>query len=74
MQWEIIKLRKEKKLKQSEMAKILAIHIYTYGKKERGDVAFSVDELFKMAQHFGLTLDEVYAKIEPIKSAMKGEK
>ena len=69
MQWGIIKLRKDAKLKQVELAKILNMHMYTYGKKERGQVAFTAEELFKIAQHFGLTLDEVYSKIESIKNA-----
>ena len=69
MQFKIIELRKKKGMHQQAMADLLDIHLYTYGKKERGQVAFTAEELFKIAQHFGLTLDEVYSKIESIKNA-----
>nr|WP_274310502.1 helix-turn-helix transcriptional regulator [Solibacillus daqui] len=53
--------RKEKKLKQSDVARLLNIHAVTYSRKERGDLEFTLSEAFILANFFETTVDSLFA-------------
>jgi len=52
--------RKERNLKQSDIAKILSIRTETYCKKETGDRDFTETEMRWLAKYYGCTLDELF--------------
>ncbi len=52
--------RKERKLSQEEMAKKLGISRVSYGLKERGDKAFTLDEMFRISKILGKGLDDIF--------------
>ena len=52
--------RKENKLKQSDIAKILHIDKQTYYLKENGKNEFTVTEAKRLATYYGCTLDELF--------------
>lgn len=60
LQWTLIRLRKEQKLSQKDMAVILGTDVSTYGKKERGQLQFTIDEMFKLKFVFKCTMDEIF--------------
>ncbi len=60
MQWNLIRLRKEHKLLQKDMEKILSISKDSYGMKERGQVQFTMDEMFILSRYFGLPLEQIF--------------
>ncbi|MGE7667395.1 helix-turn-helix transcriptional regulator [Ureibacillus composti] len=52
--------RKERKLKQRDVAKILSIAPETYSKKENGDKDFTLSEAFLLADFFNTTVDFLF--------------
>lgn len=60
LQWNLIKLRKERGLSQKDMADYLGITPESYGAKERGKQPFFIDEMFKIKYLFGCTMDEIF--------------
>ncbi len=52
--------RREKRLKQKEVAVKLGIHPQTYHKKECGKLDFSLREAKMLAKMFGCTLDDLF--------------
>lgn len=54
--------RRENRLKQVDMAKILKITNVTYSRKETGISEFTLQEALTLAEHFGLTVDELFKK------------
>lgn len=52
--------RKERRLKQSDVARKLNIHSVTYSRKERGELDFSLSEAFTLARMFDTTVDELF--------------
>lgn len=52
--------RKERKLSQEEMAEKLGISRVSYGLKERGDKAFTLDEMFRISKILGKGLDDIF--------------
>lgn len=53
-------IRKEKSIKQSEMAKILGISDSNYFKKECGMVKFSLIEAKKISDFFKIPIEEIF--------------
>ena len=51
------RLRKDQKLKQKDMAKILGIDSSSYSKIESGKLSLTVKHLFKLAETFNISLD-----------------
>lgn len=60
MQWNLIKLRKQRKLYQEHIAKLLGISVGSYGMKERGEVEFTADEMFKLSHFFNLSIEKIF--------------
>ena len=55
-------LRKEHKLRQADMAELLGICRTAYTKYETGDIAPPVENLTKLADYFGVTVDYIIGK------------
>lgn len=55
----IKRLRTEKGLTQQDVAEIINMHRSNYSKVEKGEREISIDALVKLANFFGLTLDEL---------------
>lgn len=53
--------RREKRLKQDDVAEMLFLSRNTYGKKERGEIAFTIPEGKRLANYYGCTLDELFS-------------
>ncbi|MEC5422073.1 helix-turn-helix transcriptional regulator [Virgibacillus sp. C22-A2] len=60
MQWQLLKLRKEHNLSQEKMSKIARMSVVSYGKKERGEIQFSSDEMFSLKEYFGLPMEQIF--------------
>jgi putative transcriptional regulator len=60
MQTKLYELRKEKKMTQAQISKLLNISRTSYGKKERGIQPFNADEMFILAKMFNKTMDEIF--------------
>lgn len=60
MQWNLIRLRKENRLPQRKMAKLLKISTESYGNKERGENQFKLDEMFFISRLFGLPIEKIF--------------
>ena len=60
MQEKLILLKEEKNLTNKEMAELLGITPLQYRKKEKGDVQFKLNEMLKISEFFGKTLDEIF--------------
>lgn len=60
MQSKLYALRKSRNLSQEDVAKILGISRVSYGNKERGDNAFTIDEMFELASVFNLSIAEIF--------------
>ncbi|WP_156290742.1 helix-turn-helix transcriptional regulator [Oceanobacillus salinisoli] len=63
MHWELIKLRKEKKINQEQMALLLGIDRSTYSLKESGKYDFKLQEIFIIAKFFNKQIDEIFLPI-----------
>lgn len=60
MQWNLIKLRKERNETQEDIANLLSISVEGYRKKENGINQFKSDEMFEISNHFGLSINEIF--------------
>lgn len=74
MQWNLIKLRKERKLNQEKMATIAMISKDAYGRKERGEFQFTMDEMFLISEYLDKPIGEIFLPRDCIKTAIKEEK
>jgi len=63
-------LRKKHNLNYNNMAKILNISKDTYGRKERGESQFTLDEMFLLSKYFDLPLDEIFLPRDCINNAI----
>jgi DNA-binding XRE family transcriptional regulator len=46
--------------KQIDNAKFLAIDISTYNRKENGERAFTLNEAYKLAQKYNVSIEEIF--------------
>ena len=53
-------IRKENKLRQADMAKVLNISEQSYYLKETGKRDFNLTEAIRLAKYYGSTLDELF--------------
>lgn len=58
MQEKLILLKEQKSLTNKEMAEMLGITPIQYRKKEKGEVQFKLNEMVKLSEYFGKTMDE----------------
>ncbi len=52
-------LRKKHEIKQKDMAKFLDVSEANYSKYENSDVDIGIEKLLKLADFFGVTLDQL---------------
>lgn len=57
---EVYMRRKERKMRQKEIAKKLGLHPQTYHRKESGQVDFTISEGLKLSIIFECTLDDLF--------------
>lgn len=60
MQSKLIILRKEKNINQEILANLLGISLKQYGFKENGKSKFDGDEMFKIADYFGMKVEDIF--------------
>ena len=60
MQIKLYDARKRAKLSQQEVADILGISRNSYGKKERGNVPFNLEEMFALSDLLNVSLDDLF--------------
>ena len=60
MQWNLIRLRKERNETQEDLARLLHISTEGYRKKENGINQFKSDEMFELANHFDLEINDIF--------------
>lgn len=60
MQSKLIILRKERDVKQQELADLLNINVKTYNFKETGKSQFTMNEMFKISDFFGKSVEEIF--------------
>ncbi|MDT2485545.1 helix-turn-helix transcriptional regulator [Enterococcus hulanensis] len=60
MQWNLIRIRKEHGETQTDLASLLNLSVEGYRLKENGVSQFKSDEMFLIAEHFNLNLDEIF--------------
>lgn len=60
MQEKLILLKEERNLTNKEMAELLGITPVQYRKKERGEVQFKLNEMLKISEYFGKTMDDIF--------------
>lgn len=60
MQEKLILLKEERNLTNKEMAELLGITPVQYRKKERGEAQFKLNEMLKISEYFGKTMDDIF--------------
>lgn len=60
MQSLLIIKREKEKVTKSKLAEILGITAKQYTKKERGEVCFTGDEMFKIADYFNSDVKDIF--------------
>ncbi|KXU13651.1 hypothetical protein SORDD17_01657 [Streptococcus oralis] len=60
MQEKLLIIRKEKKVKQSELAEVLGISKNSYSLKEQGKTEFKLSEMFKIANYFQKDISDIF--------------
>ncbi len=52
--------RRERRLKQEDVAKVLLMCRQSYGDRENGKIDFTIPEAKRLAKYYGCTLDELF--------------
>lgn len=60
MQGKLILLKEQNEMTNKKMAEILGITPNQYRKKEKGEVQFKLNEMVKLSEYFGKTMDEIF--------------
>ena len=60
MQEKLFVLRVSNRITQKQMAKEIGISTKQYSFKEKGISKFNVDEMFKIADYFNLSLEDIF--------------
>ena len=60
MQIKLYDARKQAKLSQQDAADILGISRISYGRKERGDAPFNLEEMFTLSELLSISLDDLF--------------
>lgn len=60
MSYQVYVKRRENKLRQEDVAKVLGINKQTYYLKENGKSVFTIPEAKLLARLYGCTLDELF--------------
>ena len=60
MQGKLIIIRKSNNITQKALAQLLHISEVQYGKKEKGRVEFTQDEMFTISDFFNMKIDDIF--------------
>lgn len=60
--------RKDMGLRQEDFAEIIGVSKVNYGKKENGNIKFSLDEAHKIAKHFNKPIEAIFYEYEVSKN------
>lgn len=60
LQWKLIKLRKERKVTQKDLANFIGISESSYINKETGKFQFKQNEMFMISNYFNKAVDEIF--------------
>lgn len=60
MQTRLLVIRKYRNLTQKDVADKIDMNVRTYGRKERGEVDFTSDEMFAIAELFDLKISDIF--------------
>lgn len=60
MQEKLLILRNKNKFTKTKVAKEIGVTLQTYTAKERGDIEFTSDEMFKISDLFGIEISEIF--------------
>lgn len=74
MQEKLILLKEQKNLTNKEMAEMLGITPIQYRKKEKGEVQFKLNEMVKLSEYFGKTMDEIFLPLKHQNGALNENK
>lgn len=69
----IKKIREKRGLLQKEVANIAGLHPANYNKTEKGERELSIEALYKIAQFFGMTVDQIINYDQDITTEIKIE-
>ncbi|MCT7752238.1 MAG: helix-turn-helix domain-containing protein [Lactobacillus iners] len=64
MQWKLIKLRKERKITQKDLADFIGISESSYINKETGKFQFKQNEMFMISNYFNKKVDDIFLPTE----------
>lgn len=67
------RIRRERGMKQQDVASALGVSVKVYGGWERQDTEFPVSAAIEVAELFGCTLDELAGKQPPPKPTVSSE-
>lgn len=71
MQTKLLGIRKERGETQEDVAKMLGISTASYRSKELGHSQFKMNEMFALASHYHMTIDDIFL---PTKSTKREQK
>ena len=60
MQYLLEAIRRARKESQESLARLIGVDVRTYQNKEKGVSQFKQDEMFVIAKHFGVKIDEIF--------------
>lgn len=60
MQYKLYNLQKANCESNRDLAKIIGKSVKQFGKKKNDEVPFNLDEMFKISNHYGLPLDDIF--------------
>ncbi|MEK4128574.1 helix-turn-helix transcriptional regulator [Solibacillus sp. FSL W8-0474] len=52
--------RRERRLKQGDVAKKIMVHSGSYGRKERGEQDFTLNEAFILSDYFNISIEDLF--------------
>ena len=71
MQTKLLGIRKERGETQEDVAKMLGISTASYRSKQLGHSQFKMNEMFALASHYHMTIDDIFL---PTKSTKREQK
>ena len=60
MQYLLEAIRRARKESQESLARLIGVDVRTYQNKEKWVSQFKQDEMFVIAKHFGVKIDEIF--------------
>lgn len=68
-----LRLSSRKRLTQADMAKVIGTTRGTYGKKEKGEMTVTIDDLQRLAGFYGISIQQFFSP-EPVAPALPAPK